>query len=175
MSICPTVVSPMKGYDITMKTCFFAGHRKLELTERLDKALDEELRRLLRCGVTQFCTGGVRGWDMLCAMRILRLRESHPEIRLHMIIPCPSELYCAGWSLEEQFVYNAVNHGADSVQQLFEEYRFDCATWRNRRLAESSDICLSYFDISRGAGNTGQAVRFAEESDLVIINMWSRK
>ncbi len=158
-----------------MKTCFFAGHAKVELTERLDNALDEELRRLIRCGVTRFCTGGVRGWDMLCAMRILRLRESHPEIQLHMIIPCPTELYCAGWSLEEQFVYNAVYHGADSVEQLFREYRFDCATWRNRRLVESSDICLCLLDTGRGAGNTGQAVRFAKEAGLELIDMWSRK
>lgn len=158
-----------------MAACFFAGHRKITMTEELDEALDRELLSLIESGTHRFYTGGVPGWDMLCAMRILRMKKELPQLELYMVIPCPPELQCAGWSFEDQFVYNALYHGADGVEQLFPEYRFDCMTCRNRRLAEYSDTCLCWYDESRNAGNTGQAVRYAQEKSAQLINMFVRK
>lgn len=157
-----------------IKACFFAGNRDVQLSDELDKALDKQLLRYIRNGITRFYTGAERGWDMMCAMRVLRLKHEYPQLELFMVIPCPPELHSAGCSFEEQFVYNTLYHHADSVEQLFGECRFDGTARRNRRLAESCSHCLCYLD-GKVRGSIAQAVAFAQETGLQVDDISRRR
>ncbi len=158
-----------------MSTCFFTGHREMLFDDGMSDAIDEQLEGLVREGILEYVTGGIPGWDMLCAMKILRMKERRPEVRLTLVIPCPPEEYCTGWSLEHRFFFNAIYHGADRIEQLCSEYHVGCGAQRNYRLAELSDICLCFCDPHRSSGNTAQAICCAERRGLRMIEMYGRK
>lgn len=67
--------------------CCFTGHREIppEDREPLRAALLSEIQRLYaEKGVTEFYTGGARGFDTMAAEAVLKIRETLP-VRLHLI------------------------------------------------------------------------------------------
>ena len=67
--------------------CCFTGHREIlpEDREPLRTALLSEIQRLYaEKGVTEFYTGGARGFDTMAAEAVLKTREALP-VRLHLI------------------------------------------------------------------------------------------
>ncbi len=156
----------------SMKSCCFTGHRMLKIDEALEQRLTRELCRLIDMGVTDFYAGGARGWDTFSAFRLLELRRTHPEVKLHLILPCSPEEQCRDFSMEELFFYNSVLHSADSVEQISDEYFDGCTRVRNKRMVELADICLCCYDTRRFASGTGQTVRMAEQKGIPIINLY---
>ena len=75
------------------KSVCFTGHRTIaEDKETLSARLYALLERLVtEQKVTDFYTGGAVGWDALAALTVLKLRESYPEVKLHLVLPCPFE------------------------------------------------------------------------------------
>lgn len=68
------------------KSVCFTGHRTIaEDKEKLSARLYALLERLVtEKKVTDFYTGGAVGWDALAALTVLKLRESYPEVKLHL-------------------------------------------------------------------------------------------
>ena len=74
------------------KTCCFTGHRDLyddaiEIKQNLKKAIIT----LIKNDVSNFITGGARGFDTLAAETVIELKKSYPEIQLILALPCRTQ------------------------------------------------------------------------------------
>ncbi len=75
------------------RTCCFTGHRHLpdNQKEKIAERLEEAVVTLIHSGYLYFGAGGALGFDELCAKTVLRLRQSYPEIKLILVLPCVSQ------------------------------------------------------------------------------------
>ncbi len=155
-----------------MKSCFFTGHRNVTVTEELLKRLKNEIIKLIENGVCDFYAGGAIGWDILCEKTVIELRKKYPEIKLHLLIPCPYEQQTEKWNDIQKKEYYAVLKSAGSIDVLSKSYNKTCMKERNIRLTESGDVCLCYYDPKRSRSGTAQTVRNAEKKNIIIINLF---
>lgn len=149
-------------------TCCFTGHRAIARVDRepLHTALRQEILRLYARGVTEFCAGGARGFDMLAAETVLELRRTLP-IHLHLILPCRDQ--CRGWPRSLRLRYDAVLEAADSVRYMADEYDESCMRRRNDALVEAAAYCICY--LQRQGGGTAYTVKKARQAGLEIIHL----
>lgn len=152
-----------------MDSVCFTGHRNVRETAYIMYTLTNLLTDLIENGVTEFYAGGAQGWDMLCERTVLNLREEFPQIRLHLILPCPPEIQTAKWSSEEREEYRRIFDAADSRKILSDTYYDGCMKKRNQLLVKLSDICVCYCTNPRSG--TGQTVRMAQKNGLTVINI----
>lgn len=78
--------------------CAFTGHRPRKFPwgynekdtgcKHLKAALQQEIALLAQNGYTDFLSGMAEGTDTWAALDVLKLREAHPELKLHCILPC---------------------------------------------------------------------------------------
>ena len=80
--------------------------------------------QLIDQGVTQFVTGGALGFDTMAAEEVLRQRKAHPDIRLHLMMPCKGQE--KKWRLSDRMRYQKIARQADEVTCLAEEYYDGC-------------------------------------------------
>ncbi len=151
-------------------TVCFTGHREIPETEYqgLTERLTETLEGLIAEGATEFRAGGARGFDTLAALTVLLLRRRHPEIRLHLILPAPSQT--RGWPQDEVTLYEQILAQADSHRFVSTAYYNGVLQLRNRALVEGSDICVAYLCNSHGGG-TAYTAALALKKGLRLINM----
>ena len=153
-----------------MKTCSFTGHRRIAPSH--EKKLRELLCRAVKYaydnGCRKFIAGGAVGFDTLAALTVLLLRRSHPEIRLHLILPAPSQT--RGWPQDEITLYEQILAQADSHRFVSAAYYNGVLQMRNRALVEVSDICVAYLRSSHGGG-TAYTAALALKKGLRLINV----
>lgn len=157
------------------KSVCFTGHRTIaEDKEKLSARLYTLLERLVtEQKVTDFYTGGAVGWDALAALTVLKLRENYPEIKLHLVLPCPFEEQSAKWNEAQKAEYQHILGLADSVEQVSERYYNGCMKARNARLVElATDYCICYWNPSNFRSGTGQTVRMAQKKGIEVINLF---
>ncbi|MBR5088392.1 MAG: DUF1273 family protein, partial [Ruminiclostridium sp.] len=138
-----------------MKTCCFTGHRIIKITPELVQRLRDAIVDVIGQGVTEFYNGGAIGFDMLAAETVIGLKDEYPDIKLHMLLPCPSEEQIKGWNKSQIARYEKILNAADRVTVVSEHYTRDCMKQRNERLVEVSDCCICYCTNPRsGTGQT---------------------
>lgn len=152
-----------------MKTCCFTGHRTIAPSARaaLIARLDQTLEALFARGFTEFRAGGARGFDMLAALRVLYLRQKHPEVRLSLILPCRDQ--AKNWHAGEQMLWQDIISRADHVRFLFERYVEGCMHARNRALVDGSDLCIAYLTENRGG--TLYTCSYALKNGVELLNL----
>ncbi|MBQ8826836.1 MAG: DUF1273 family protein [Oscillospiraceae bacterium] len=157
-----------------MKNVCFTGHRliKKSTIEILRPELYARLEALAEKGYTDFYSGGALGWDTLCGETVLALKSKLPNVRLHMILPCPSEQQTLKWKQPDIQRYNAILSRADSIEIVSPQYTSECMLKRNLRLAQLADLCICFFDESRASSGTGQTLRFMKNNSVPIENMF---
>ena len=153
-----------------MKTCCFTGHRIIKITPELVQRLREAIIDIIGQGVTEFYNGGAIGFDMLAAETIIELKAEYPDIKLHMLLPCPSDEQIKGWNKTQIARYETILNAADSVTVLSENYKRDCMKRRNERLVELADVCICYCTNPRSG--TGQTVRMAMDKGIEVKNIF---
>jgi len=148
----------------------FTGHREIPETEykKLNDALIDVLEGLIAEGATDFRTGGARGFDTLAALTVLLLRRRYPEIRLHLVLPSPSQ--ARGWPQDEVTLYEQILAQANSHRYISTSYYNGVLQMRNRALVEGADICVAYLCNSHGGG-TAYTAALALKKGLRLINM----
>ena len=152
-----------------MKTACFTGHRiipsglRAGLSARLSRAIGEAYADGYRC----FLCGGALGFDTLAALSVLEVREKHPDILLHLALPCGDQT--ARWSIEDRRIYDEIRNKADKATILSERYYTGCMLDRNRYMVEHSSLCICYWKEARGG--TAFTVRYALSRDLEIVNL----
>ena len=157
------------------KSVCFTGHRTIaEDKETLSARLYALLERLVtEKKVTDFYTGGAVGWDALAALTVLKLRESYPEVKLHLVLPCPFEEQSAKWNDAQKAEHKHIASLADTKEFTSEHLDKKAMRIRNARLVElASDYCICYWNPKHYRSGTGQTVRMAQKKGIEVINLF---
>ena len=152
------------------KACSFTGHRQIKTDHipHLGALLDRAIKYAYAKGCRTFYTGGAIGFDTYAAREIIRMRITHPDIRLVILIPCYGQ--DALWSESQRDAYNHILTNADEVRYISEEYTPDCMKLRNKVLVEEADILIAY--LSRSRSGAGQTVRIAQKLGREVYNLY---
>ncbi len=123
------------------KTCAFTGHRNVG--DDLDiNALSELVQTLIDNGVDTFLDGMARGFDLLAAETVIKLKEKNPHIKLIACVPCPNqEKY---FSDEDKELYYSVLDKCNEVKILSDRYYKGCMHVRNRFMVDNSSKLVAY-------------------------------
>lgn len=157
------------------KSVCFTGHRTIDGDrEKLSARLYALLERLVtEKKVTDFYTGGAVGWDALAALTVLKLRESYPEVKLHLVLPCPFEEQSAKWNEAQKAEHKHIASLADTKEFTSEHLDKNAMRIRNARLVElASDYCICYWNPKNFRSGTGQTVRMAQKKGIEVINLF---
>ena len=152
-----------------MKTCCFTGHRIIKITPELVQRLREAIVDVIGQGVTAFYNGGAIGFDMLAAEMVIELKSEYPDIKLHMLLPCPSEDQIKGWYKSQIARYEKLLNAADSVTVVSDHFTRECMKQRNERLVGIADCCICYCTNPRSG--TGQTVKMAVDKQIGALNL----
>lgn len=150
-------------------TVCFTGHRTISavdarvLPERLDALLDALYNR----GYRDFISGAARGFDLLAAEAVLRLRMKHLDVHLLMALPCATQ--SQQWTASESSRYEQILYNADAIKVLSEQYYDGCMLTRNRYLVDHSAMCICYLTHNRGG--TIYTVSYAMKNNCPVINI----
>lgn len=157
--------------DLKIKTCCFTGHRNIDKETRLEleELLEASIEKFIMAGITVYRAGGALGFDTLAAQKVLKLRKTHPEITLELILPCKDQKN--GWGVKDVQTYEEILSEANSVVFLHDKYRRGCMHERNRALVDGSVVCLSY--CTSRTGGTAYTVDYAKKNDVCVINLAS--
>ena len=155
------------GVDMRSKACCFTGHRQFygRNANEIGYSAARAIEGLIKDGVTVFKAGGAVGFDTVCALEVLRLRENYPAVRLELILPCKRQE--RNWNVRDKKLYREILEAADSVEFLAEQYYDGCMQMRNRALVNGSDYCIAY--LARHYGGTYYTVTYAKEQGLEVI------
>ncbi len=150
-------------------TCFFTGHRILSEDERvyIRKRILTEIEQLADRGIKYFCSAGAIGFDRICELAVLDIKEKRPNIQLYLALPCKTQ--DLKWTDYERKSYEYVKARADKLIYTSEDYYKGCMLDCNRFLADRSGFCLCYQ--TKPSGGTDYAVRYAKDRGLTIINL----
>ena len=127
-----------------MKSVCFTGHRKIMVTDRIKTRLMSSILLMVNDGCYDFYAGGALGWDMLCEKTVIEVRGSYPEIKLHLVLPCPASEQIVKWNKSQKEEYQKILEAADEIQIVSEHYSAVCMKKRNARLIELADCCICY-------------------------------
>ena len=153
----------------------FTGHRTIaEDKETLSARLYALLERLVtEQKITDFYTGGAVGWDALAALTVLKLRESYPEVKLHLVLACPFDEQSAKWKEAQKEEHKYIASLADTKEFTSEHLGKNAMQIRNARLVElASDYCICYWNPKHYRSGTGQTVRMAQKKGIEVINLF---
>ena len=103
-------------------TCCFTGHREIPPEKRAEIAgrLEQVIVNLYQRGVRFYGAGGARGFDCLAAQTVLRLRESCPDMKLILVLPCLTQT--RGWPAADVAEYERIKGLADKVVYTSQAY-----------------------------------------------------
>lgn len=152
-----------------MKICCFTGHRTVtpDCRAPLAARLHKTLLHLISEGFTDFRTGGARGFDTMAAACVLALREQHPHLRLHLILPCRDQ--AKTWREGERLLWQEMINKADTVRFLQDAYTPGCMHARNRALVDGSDLCVAY--LTENCGGTLYTCSYALKQGVQLLNL----
>lgn len=155
------------------KRCCFTGHRNVIVNTALKGRLWDALNRLVdEYGVTDFYAGGAIGFDMLCERAVLALKNTHSDVKLHLILPCSPESQTGKWPLKEKELFFHIKSKADSCTVLSDRYYPGCMKRRNEELVKNADYCICYYNPDDASSGTGQTVRMCEKNNVNVINIY---
>ena len=119
-------------------------------------------------GCRRFYTGGALGFDTVAAKQVLLFKMTHPDVELHLIVPCKNQ--DQKWSEMQRQMYEYILSRADGIEILKDEYTPDCMRKRNARLVALADMIIAY----SGRTNSGaaQTVRMAQREGKVVYNLF---
>ncbi len=158
------------------KVCAFTGHRPKffpwgydesdSRCVKLKEELTKQIRLLVRKGYTDYLSGMALGVDAWAAQAVLALREKHPELKLHCILPCVGQE--RSWTEEAKALYFSIVKQADSRVYTSRAYYKNCMLDRNRFMVERSDLLFAvYSGIS--SGGTAYTVNYARRLGRKVI------
>ncbi len=152
-----------------MQTCCFTGHRELppeeqaEIASRLECVISAQYQK----GIRYYGAGGALGFDALAARTVIRLRESYPDMKLILVLPCLTQT--RGWRPEDVAEYERIKAQADKVVYMAQQYTPGCMHKRNRHLVDHSGVCVCY--LTKESGGTAYTVNYAKRHGVEIINI----
>jgi uncharacterized phage-like protein YoqJ len=157
--------------------CCFTGHRpdalpaygneQTEEMQTLVFLLGRAVETAIEDGVTEFYVGGAQGFDTLAAECILRQREAHPALALHLALPGHNQTN--GWNARDKARYAAILQQASEVWYAAELCSQESMKRRNRYLVDHTGRCIAY--LRRMRGGTLYTVNYALDSGITVDNL----
>lgn len=151
-------------------TACFTGHRQLNEAElpalvvRLDRVLDA----LYRAGYRRFMCGGARGFDLLAAEAVIRLKARCDNVQLIAVIP--HALQANTMSPDNLSRYQRMVIHADRNIVLSPFYYKGCMHVRNRYMVDRSSFCLCLLEHVE-SGGTVATVTYAAAANVPVLNL----
>lgn len=104
--------------DYKSQTCCFTGHRDIApyTPDTVFEQTKAVVTLLVSKGFKYFGTGGALGFDTLAAQAVLSVKETHPEVKLILVLPCENQTKF--WKQQDIDVYNDIKLRADKVRSL---------------------------------------------------------
>lgn len=154
------------------RTACFTGHRNIPFARRLHikKQLNEIVEKLVEQGVIYYGAGGALGFDTMAAQAVLSAKQRHPQIRLILVLPCPTQ--AERWTDRDKEIYEGIKDKADKVVFISDHYTRSCMFQRNRHLVDHSGTCIAY--LIEENGGTAYTVNYARTKGIKIINLAER-
>ena len=155
--------------DYKSQTCCFTGHRDIApyTPDTVFEQTKSIVTLLVSKGFKYFGTGGALGFDTIAAQAVLSVKETHPEVKLILVLPCENQTKY--WKQQDIDVYNDIKLRADKVKVLAPHYYNGCMQKRNRHLVDCSSACICF--LTKHEGGTAYTVDYAKQKDLDIINV----
>ncbi len=162
-----------------MRGCCFTGHRPEKCTFSYDKScgeyvllcdeLERQIRIALEEGIDTFFCGGAKGFDLLAAETLIKLRREK-KFKLILVVPFigQEESFSPEWRAR----YRYVSAASDERVFLAEEYFRGCYHSRNRYMVDNSELVIAHYDGS--AGGTRDTVNYAKKNGKRVINVGDR-
>ena len=136
-------------------------------------ALSGQIDALARLrGVVDFYSGMADGTDVWAALAVLELKERHPGIRLHCIIPHPGQ--ADRWPRPAQERYHSILDKADDVEVINPRSSSDCMMKRNRYMVDAAGYVLAVYDGT--GGGTASTLAYAKQlgREIIIVDPVAR-
>ncbi len=159
----------MISMDYKSQTCCFTGHRNIApyTPDTVFEQTKAIVTLLVSKGFKYFGTGGALGFDTIAAQAVLSVKETHPEVKLILVLPCENQTKY--WKQQDIDVYNDIRLRADKVKVLAPHYYNGCMQKRNRHLVDCSSACICF--LTKHEGGTAYTVDYAKQNGLDIINV----
>ena len=142
------------------QTATFIGHKECLLVRA--ENVQKEIEKLIAAGVTDFLSGGMGGFDWMCARVVYELKQRYPQIRNFLVIP-----YLTINITEPKYFDDII------YPEGFEKYHFKAAIpARNRYLVDNAAYALCY--VTHGWGGAAQTLKRAQKKGMTIINLGER-
>ncbi|MDD4312311.1 MAG: SLOG family protein, partial [Eubacteriales bacterium] len=160
--------------------CCFTGHRpdalpafgneQAEEMISLVYLLNRAVESAIEDGVTEFYVGGAQGFDTLAAECVLRQRETHPALSLHLALPGKNQT--SGWNARDKARYASILSEATDVWYAHDLCSPESMKRRNRYLVDHTGRCVAY--LRRMRGGTLYTVNYALDSAIPVDNLAER-
>lgn len=155
-----------------MKTIAFTGHRpnKLEgyyrsANIRLIRVIRYKIEEFYDKGYTNFISGMALGVDQWAAEEVIDFRDTHPDVKLILAIPCINQE--SMWRASSQRDYRSIVERADEVVFVSNRpYEPKCMQVRNEYMVDRADLIVAVWDGT--FGGTGNCVRYAKSKNKEI-------
>ena len=152
-------------------TCFFTGHRKLpeHRIEYIRRLIKSKVKFLIEeKGVEDFIAGGALGFDTLAAECIVDLKNTYPNIKLHLYLPCFNQ--SAAWNYDDKYKWHILAAKATDFKYITQgNYYNGCMQKRNRAMVDDAYYGLAYYVMEKSG--TGATVRYAEQKGRIVDNI----
>jgi len=160
--------------------CCFTGHRpeflpafgneSTQEMQTLQYLLQRAISSAIEDGVTEFFVGGAQGFDTIAAECVLRERQNHPALSLHLALPGKNQTN--GWSQRDKARYEQILRAANEVWYAAELCTPESMRRRNRYLVDHAGRCIAY--LRRMRGGTLFTVNYALDSGIPVDNLAER-
>jgi len=147
------------------------GHRILAEQEKIQRAIDDALRRIQKRFPDQklrLMTQLAEGADRLVAMQFL----AHPEWKITAVLPLPLTEYLEDFSKESRQAFLKLLQQCDEIVSLPDaESREASYEQAGRYVVDRSDVIICIWDGSpeQGRGGTGSIVEHARQKQLPLV------
>ncbi|MBR0105001.1 MAG: DUF1273 family protein [Firmicutes bacterium] len=150
-------------------TCCFTGHRAIPFNDRgkIHTLTELYVEFLIKKGVDTFIAGGAVGYDLMCALIVLSMKEKYPGIRLEIILPSPD--YGKFFSEKTKRLYGKVFRKADNIIYISNSYTKKSIFLRNMLMADRSSYMVCY--CTKQEGGSFFTKSYAQRKKLTIYNV----
>ena len=161
----------MKDLPAPERGCCFTGHRTLPslAASLLPELIYSTISSLYLRSFRDFYTGGALGFDTIAAEAVLRLREKHGDVRLHLILPCRDQ--CKSWKLSDIRRYKEILGSSDTFEYIADFYSPGIMQKRNAALVAKAGVCVGY--VTHRGGGSYYTMNLARAAGLETINLAS--
>ena len=150
--------------------CSFTGHRPERLTMSENKViawLEEQIRKAVEDGYTEFITGMQRGVDIWAAEIVIKLKKEGKKV--HHIAACAWNGMEKDWEAEWRNRYTKVLMSSDQIVYVSTKPGRTAFFARNHWMVDHSSRIIGVY--TGAPGGTKETIEYAKQNGLEVITI----